>query len=104
VLDWLAPCNGFAAPRRRSSRIRSPSSCRCSRRFRANQGLLLSGGVAYYTLLSIVPLLILLVIVLSHVIAADELLATLARYLELVAPGQSARSWRTCGSSSRTAP
>src|SRR6478609_2051788 len=36
--------------------------------FRANQGLLLSGGVAYYTLLSIVPLLILLVIVLSHVI------------------------------------
>jgi membrane protein len=58
--------------------------------FRANQGLLLSGGVAYYTLLSIVPLLILLVIVLSHVIAADELLSTLARYLELVAPGQSA--------------
>ena len=57
--------------------------------FRANQGLLLAGGVAYYTLLSIVPLLILLVIVLSHVIAADELLATLARYLELVAPGQS---------------
>ena len=55
--------------------------------FRANQGLLLAGGVAYYTLLSIVPLLILLVIVLSHVIAADELLATLARYLELVAPG-----------------
>jgi membrane protein len=57
--------------------------------FRANQGILLSGGVAYYTLLSIVPLLILLVIVLSHVIPADELLATLARYLELVAPGQS---------------
>jgi membrane protein len=58
--------------------------------FRANQGLLLAGGVAYYTLLSIVPLLILLVIVLSHVIAADELLATVARYLELVMPGQSA--------------
>jgi YihY family inner membrane protein len=57
--------------------------------FRANQGLLLSGGVAYYTLLSIVPLLILLVIVLSHIIPADELLGTLARYLEVVAPGQS---------------
>ena len=53
--------------------------------FRANQGLLLSGGVAYYTLLSIVPL----VIVLSHIIPADELLGTLARYLEVVAPGQS---------------
>ena len=60
------------------------------RAFRANQGLLLAGGVAYYTLLSIVPLMILLVIILSHVIETDRLLATLARYLELVVPGQSA--------------
>jgi len=59
------------------------------RAFRANQGLLLAGGVAYYTLLSIVPLMILLVIILSHVIEAEALLATLARYLEIVAPGQS---------------
>ena len=59
------------------------------RTFRANQGLLLAGGVAYYTLLSIVPLMILLVIILSHVIDADELMATLGRYLEIVAPGQS---------------
>ena len=58
--------------------------------FKANQGLLLAGAVAYYTLLSIVPLLILLVIVLSHVIDANELLGTVARYLELVVPGQSA--------------
>ncbi|HET8876468.1 MAG TPA: ribonuclease R, partial [Casimicrobiaceae bacterium] len=58
------------------------------RAFRANQGLLLAGGVAYYTLLSIVPLMILLVIILSHVIEAEALLATLARYLEIVAPGQ----------------
>ena len=57
--------------------------------FKANQGLLLAGGVAYYTLLSIVPLLILLVIVLSHVVNTQELLATVARYLELVVPGQS---------------
>jgi membrane protein len=56
--------------------------------FKANQGLLLAGGVAYYTLLSIVPLLILLVIVLSHVIDTQELLATVARYLQLVVPGQ----------------
>jgi YihY family inner membrane protein len=60
------------------------------RAFRANQGLLLAGGVAYYTLLSIVPLMILLVIILSHVIDADRLMTTLARYLEIVAPGQSA--------------
>ncbi len=36
--------------------------------FRANQGLLLAGAVAYYALLSIVPLLILVAIALSHVI------------------------------------
>ena len=58
--------------------------------FRANQGLLLAGGVAYYTLLSIVPLMILLVIILSHVIEADRLMSTLAHYLEIVVPGQSA--------------
>lgn len=59
------------------------------RAFRANQGLLLAGGVAYYTLLSIVPLMILLVIVLSHVVDAEQLMSTLARYLGIVVPGQS---------------
>ena len=58
--------------------------------FRANQGLLLAGAVAYYALLSIVPLLILSVIVLSRVIDEALLLATLARYLEWLIPGQSA--------------
>jgi len=57
--------------------------------FRANQGLLLAGAVAYYALLSIVPLLILTVIVLSHVIDQGELLQTLGRYLEWLVPGQS---------------
>jgi len=57
--------------------------------FRANQGLLLAGAVAYYTLLSIVPLLILIVIALSHVIPQAELLSTLGRYLEWLMPGQS---------------
>ena len=57
--------------------------------FRANQGLLLAGAVAYYTLLSIVPLLILIVIALSHVIEQAELLGTLGRYLEWLVPGQS---------------
>jgi len=60
------------------------------RAFRANQGLLLAGGVAYYTLLSIVPLMILLVIILSHILDAEQLMATLARYLEIAVPGQSA--------------
>ena len=57
--------------------------------FRANQGLLLAGAVAYYTLLSIVPLLILIVIGLSHVVDQAVLLDTLRRALEWVAPGQS---------------
>ena len=56
--------------------------------FQANQGLLLAGAVAYYALLSIVPLLILMVIALSHVIDQDVLLATLDRALEYVVPGE----------------
>src|SRR5437868_671816 len=35
--------------------------------FKENQGLLLAGAVAYYALLSVVPMLILVVIALSHV-------------------------------------
>ncbi len=55
--------------------------------FRRNHGLLLAGAVAYYMLLSIVPLLILLLVVLSNVLDPAALLATLARYLDLVVPG-----------------
>jgi membrane protein len=57
--------------------------------FRANQGLLLAGAVAFYALLSIVPLMILTVIVLSHFIDQGELLQTLGHYLEWLVPGQS---------------
>lgn len=57
--------------------------------FRANQGLLLAGAVAYYALLSIVPLLILMAIALSHVIDQSALLEALGRYIGWLAPGQS---------------
>jgi len=57
--------------------------------FRANQGLLLAGAVAYYALLSIVPMLILTVIALSHFVDQGALLQTLGRYLEWLVPGQS---------------
>jgi membrane protein len=57
--------------------------------FRANQGLLLAGAIAYYALLSLVPLLILIVIALSHIIDQAELLHTLGRYMEWLVPGQS---------------
>ncbi|NMM14777.1 MAG: YihY/virulence factor BrkB family protein [Rhodoferax sp.] len=57
--------------------------------FRANQGLLLAGAVAYYALLSIVPMLILTVIALSHFVDQAALLQTLGHYLEWLVPGQS---------------
>ncbi|MES2945464.1 MAG: YihY/virulence factor BrkB family protein [Pseudomonadota bacterium] len=57
--------------------------------FRANQGLLLAGAVAYYALLSIVPLMILIAIALSHVIDQRQLLESVGRYVGWLAPGQS---------------
>ncbi len=63
---------------------------RVVRGFKRNQGLLLSGAVAYYTLLSIVPLSILALVVLSHFIGEERLFATLSTYLEMVIPGYAA--------------
>ena len=57
--------------------------------FRANQGMLLAGGLAYNALLSIVPLLILIVLTLSRFIPQAELLQTVGDYLEWLVPGQS---------------
>lgn len=56
--------------------------------FRTNQALLLAGAVAYYTLLSLVPLLVLIVIGLSQIVDETQLLGTLQTYLEFVVPGQ----------------
>ena len=60
------------------------------RDFKRHQGLLLSGAVAYYTLLSIVPMSILALIGLSHYIQEEELFHTLSTYLEMVIPGYAA--------------
>ncbi|MEX3927296.1 YihY/virulence factor BrkB family protein [Paraburkholderia sp. BR10936] len=57
--------------------------------FRRNQGLLLAGAIAYYALLSIVPLLILVAIAFSHFVGEQLLLDTLAHLLEWLVPGQS---------------
>lgn len=62
---------------------------RVLRNFARNQGLLLAGAVAYYALLSVVPLLILAVIFLSHFVDQAQLLETLGLYLEWLMPGQS---------------
>jgi membrane protein len=63
---------------------------RVVRGFLANQGLLLAGAVAYYTLLSIVPLSILGLVVLTNVIEEQQLVQTLSRYLEMAVPGYAA--------------
>jgi membrane protein len=60
---------------------------RVVRGFISNQGLLLAGAVAYYTLLSIIPLSIIALIVLTHFIEEQELIHTLSTYLEMVIPG-----------------
>ncbi|NJC87224.1 MAG: YihY/virulence factor BrkB family protein [Desulfuromonas sp.] len=60
---------------------------RVLRDFRRNQGLLLSGAIAYYTFLSIVPMTILAVIVLSHVLEVNQLSQVLSVYMDLVIPG-----------------
>ncbi len=60
------------------------------RDFVRNQGVLLSGAVAYYTLLSIVPMSILALIGLSHFINEEQLFHTLSTYLEMIIPGYAA--------------
>jgi len=55
--------------------------------FKRNQGLLLSGGVAYNTLLSLIPMLALILIGLSQFIEQEKLLAIIIQELELIVPG-----------------
>ena len=58
--------------------------------FQKNQGLLLSGALAYYILLSVIPHFTFLLLMLSHVVDEAALLATLRRYIGLIVPGDSA--------------
>lgn len=58
--------------------------------FRRNHGLLLAGAVAYYSLLSIIPLVILLVVALSHIVDPAALVATIMQFLDFVVPGNTA--------------
>jgi len=52
--------------------------------FQKNQGLLLSGALAYYILLSVIPLFTFLLLMLSHLVDEAALLATLRRYIGLI--------------------
>ncbi|TKB25888.1 YihY/virulence factor BrkB family protein [Desulfopila sp. IMCC35006] len=63
---------------------------RVGRGFISNKGLLLAGAVAYYTLLSIVPLSILALIVLTQFVEEQQLILTLSTYLNMAVPGYAA--------------
>ena len=62
---------------------------RVLRAFRDNHVFLLAGALAYYLLLSMVPLLILMWIVLPRFVEQQALLTTIGEYLERLVPGQS---------------
>jgi len=63
-------------------------SIRVVKGFRANQGFLLSGAIAYYTLLSIIPMTALILVFLSKFQDPQNILDALREYLVLVVPGQ----------------
>ncbi|HEY0706314.1 MAG TPA: YihY/virulence factor BrkB family protein [Polyangia bacterium] len=75
---------------RAKDRIAFPLWAFCRRvlvNFRQNQGLLLAGAVAYYALLSMVPLFALLLVGLAHVFDRDRLIAIATTNLEVLVPG-----------------
>lgn len=80
-------------PWRRKARILRYTAAfllRVVSRFRANQGLLLAGAVAYYAMLSLIPLLILTAMLVTRLFPAERVLVVLGEYLEFIMPGQSA--------------
>jgi YihY family inner membrane protein len=68
--------------------LRRPArfAVRVLKAFKRNQGLLLSGAVAYYMLLSIIPLIVLLLVGLSKVVPEEQLMHTVQSDLRLVIP------------------
>jgi YihY family inner membrane protein len=57
--------------------------------FFQNKGLLLAGAVGYNTLLSLIPLLAILLVVLSHVFDEQRILVAVATELKYIIPGKS---------------
>src|ERR1044071_8996929 len=72
--------------------VRSPGAflLRTLKAFKANQGLLLAGAVAYYALLSLIPLFILILLALTRFVGEYEVLEAMTRYLDWLVPGQGA--------------
>lgn len=58
--------------------------------FQRNQCLLLAGAIAYYGLLSVIPLLVLSGLAVAHFVEPQRFLSAAAPFLEWLAPSQSA--------------
>ncbi len=89
MLNTTPPERGPATPRITAAYIiKRPGTFlwRVIKSFQRNQGLLLSGAVAYYGLLSIVPLLALLLVGLSHFIPEEALLGSVRTHLDFIIP------------------
>ena len=71
------------------------------KQFRANQGLLLAGAVAYYALLSLVPLLILVVLALTQIFDETQVLGTIGAAWNLSYPANQKRWSESCAPSWR---
>ena len=85
---WLETL-GLVRPSRIEQVLREPLAFlrRVLAGIRRHQVLLLAGAVAYYTLLSLIPMLALILVVLSQLMAPEQLLAVTRDYLAWVAPG-----------------
>jgi membrane protein len=57
--------------------------------FLQNQGFLLAGAIAYYTLLSIIPMLVLILVLVSQFQDPQRMLKIMQEYLWIITPGQS---------------
>lgn len=58
------------------------------RSFLKNQGFLLAGAIAYYTLLSIIPMLVLILVLVSQFQDPHRMLKVMQDYLWIITPGQ----------------
>jgi len=80
---------GLARPTRAEYVLRHPLLFlrRVLSSIRQHQVFLLAGAVAYYTLLSLIPMLALMLVALSQVMEPEQLLGVTHEYLALLAPG-----------------
>ena len=80
---------GLARPTRAEWVLRHPLAFlqRVLSSIRRHQVFLLAGAVAYYTLLSLIPMLALILVVLSQIMVPDQLLVVTHDYLAWLAPG-----------------